>query len=104
MPYIKDLIVRFIKWEIATSAVNIVFGIVLGVVGIFIANRIWKNRSNYRYFGDMDEGVTWAFIGGIVCAIAGAIIVACNIHAMVEAIFLPETTIYDYVTNLINTK
>lgn len=103
-PYINDLIVRFIKWEIATSTVNIAFGIVMGVVGIFIANRIWKNRSNYSYFGDVDEGVTWAFIAGIVCAIAGIIIVACNSHAIAEAIFLPEKTIYNYVTNLINTK
>ena len=104
MTYLNDLIDRFIKWEIATSTVNIVLGIVIGIVGGCMTKNIWKNRNNHTYFGDMDEGITWAFIGGIACIVAGVLVVALNCDAIVEAIFLPEMTIYNYVTNLINTK
>ena len=101
MPYLNGLVDRFIKWEIATSIFWIAFGVVFSVVGLCGLTYIWKHRSNYRYFGDLDEGVTWGCVGSVTSLMIGVAIVLFNCESLFEAMYLPEIAIYDYVQDLI---
>ena len=101
MPYLNDLVARFIKLEIATSILEIVIGITMSVFGIYMIKRIWKNRDDYAYFGDLEEGITWGFISAIVCAIIGILLILCNCYHIAETILLPEIVIYNHVQNFL---
>ena len=50
VPYLKELMTRFITWEIATSIIWIVLGVVMTVIGIIYVRYIWKRRNEYEFF------------------------------------------------------
>mgnify|MGYP003300604314 CR=1 FL=1 len=97
MPYIKELMARFINWEIATSIIWIVLGVVITIIGITSIKHIWKQKDEYNYFGDPDEGITWLFGASIVLVVIGVLISINQCFDIVEAIYLPEKTIYDFI-------
>ena len=102
MPYLNGLVDRFIKWEIATSIFGMAIGIVLTVVGICGLKYVWKNKHEYPYFGDLDEGITWGVIGLIVALVVGVLVFMFECYDLIELIYLPEKAIYDYVQGLVD--
>ena len=101
MPYLNDLVDRFIKWEIARSIFGVAISIVLIVVGICGIKYVWKNKHKYRYFGDLDEGITWVMIGAVLALVIGVLAFLFTCAELIEVIYLPEIAIYDYVQDLI---
>lgn len=97
MPYIKELMARFINWEIATSIIWIVLGVVMIIIGITSTRYIWRRKDEYNYFGDPDEGITWGFIVSIALVVIGVLVSISQCFDIVEAIYLPEKTIYDFI-------
>lgn len=102
MPYLNELMDRFIQWEISTSIIWGLIGIVFFVLGIFIAKFAWKNRNDY--FGDPDEWQSWLFIAGGIMTITGVAVFMTQCFDICEAVFLPEKVIYDYISGLIASK
>ena len=102
VPYLKELMTRFITWEIATSIIWIVLGVVMTVIGIIYVRYIWKRRNEYEFFGDFDEGITWLFVGFLALAVIGVFVVVFQCFNIVQAIYMPEMTIYQYINNLIS--
>lgn len=98
LPYVKELMTRFINWEIATSIIWIVLGVVMTIIGISTTRHIWKRRDTYDYFGDCDEGITWGFIASIVLVAIGVMVILPQCFDIVEAIYLPEKTVYDFIS------
>ena len=101
IPYLKELSTRIISWEIATSILWIVIGVVMTIIGIIGATYIWKQKDEYTYFGDMDEGITWFFIASIMLAGVGVLCVLFQCFDIVEAIYLPEKIFYDLLQQYI---
>ena len=95
MPYLEELMRRFITWEIATSIIWIVLGVVMTSLGGALARHIWKNRDSYDYFGDPDEGITWLFILCLVLLVAGIPVVITQCFDICRAVYLPEDTYQD---------
>ncbi len=104
MPYLEELMKRFIQWEIVTSTVWVVIGIVLFICGLYCTKSIWKSRGNYRYFGDLDEGITWRFIISMVATFFGVFILLVQCFDICEAVCIPEKTIYEYIRYLISSS
>lgn len=102
MPYIEDLANRFIQWVVTTSCIWLVVGIAMIVTGTAFATNIWRKRDNYCYFGDIDDSMTVLFVLNIFSVIVGAIIVAVQGADIIQAIYLPEATIYSYIQDLID--
>ena len=98
LPYVKELMARFINWEIATSIIWIVVGVIMAIIGISTTRHIWKRRDTYDYFGDPDEGITWGFFASIVLTAIGVLIILPQCFDIVEAIYLPEKTVYDFIS------
>lgn len=97
LPYIKELMARFINWEIAVSIIWIVLGVVMIIIGTTSTRYIWKRKDKYDYFGDPDEGITWGFIVSIALVVIGVLVSLVQCFDIVEAIYLPEKTIYDFI-------
>lgn len=107
MPYLRDLISRFIKYEEMTSVVWIVVALV-GIIGCSIgilvirkyANKVLKEDS----YSDWDVGkwvMTLIFIMVIVCLI---ICVICQTLDIITCHTIPEKMIYEYLNSLLSSN
>jgi hypothetical protein len=89
MPYIKELMSRFIGWEIATSIIWIVIGIIMMIVGIGVTWHMCKCDKIYDY-GEV-------FVTSVALVAIGVVIIVVQCFDITEAIYLPEKTIYDFI-------
>ena len=97
IPYLEELCDRFINWQITTSVVWSVLGIVALIFGVISVIRIWKRKDSYRYFGDPDEGITWLFIGALALVVLGIIVIMVQCFDICRCLYMPELEIYNYI-------
>ena len=101
MPYLQELMSRFIKYKIATNVMWLVVGIVLFIISIILFKKIqkWRKSENYhkdRY--DDDEMLYILGILGISCIIITAIaIIIYYTNGILQDIFVPELTVIKYL-------
>lgn len=99
MPYIKELFERFIKFEIGTSifyiALSIFVCIVVGIISL-------SSRKPAKEV-DCDENFLVSLVYVIstiavfVFSIAAIVVIGCQIYDIIQAIYLPEKTLYDFI-------
>ena len=93
VPYVTDLATRIITYEIWTSAA----WIVIAVIVFLIAWKMTKNLCKEDRFED-----AW-FSGWIIRIITGIIfftVIGFEVFDIIEAVALPEKTLYDFITRL----
>ena len=95
VPYATDLAARIITYEISTS----VAWIVIAAIVFLIA---WKMTKNMCKEDRFDEewllGWTIRIIMGVLCFVA----IGCQVFDIIEAVALPEKTLYDFITGLMS--
>lgn len=100
MPYLQELMSRFIKYKIATDVIWLVVGIVLFIISIILFKKIqkWKKSKNFNTSYSDDDLLYALGIFGIVCIISGAItIIICYTNGIIQNIFVPELTVIKYL-------
>lgn len=108
LPYLQDLMSRFITYKNCSAIIWIVISIIMIVLSIIIGIIICKKITNYyekadyyctsdRYYG---YGFTWFFVGIIILIFT--IVLFCNINGIFQNIYIPEATIIEYINNLAN--
>ena len=93
VPYVTDLATRIITYEIWTSAA----WIVIVAIVFLIALKMTKNLCKEDRFED-----EW-FSGWIIRIITGIIfftVIGFEVFDIIEALALPEKTLYDFITRL----
>ena len=93
IPYLTDLAARIITYEIWTSAA----WIVIVAIVFLIALKMTKNLCKEDRFED-----EW-FSGWIIRIITGIIfftVIGFEVFDIIEALALPEKTLYDFITRL----
>ena len=88
LPYLQELMTKFIKWEITTSWVWIIIGVVFLLFGIFLI--VYEICSGYMCDG---LGIVIGTILTVICVV----VISCQVFDIVEAICLPEKTIYEFI-------
>ena len=94
LPYAKDLIGKYVSYELATSVAYIVLWIVLSIIGMAIA------RWSYHKADDEDLYIPLFIISGFCAA---AIVLTCIIVGFVQTmdiikcIAFPEKVIIDWL-------
>ena len=94
VPYIQELVGRFIKWEIGTSILWIVLGLFFIILNGVLIKPVFNKIKNASYDEDM-----WIFliVVNIVLFIVGFIIVFCQGFDIIKTIYLPELKLYEYI-------
>ena len=95
MPYLTDLAARIITYEIWTSAAWIVIAAIL----FLIAWKMTKRDCKADTFDD-----EW-FLGLFVRILIGVfcfITIVFQVFDIIEAVALPEKTLYDFITGLMS--
>ena len=93
VPYVTDLAARIITYEIWTSAA----WIVIAAIVFLIAWKMTKNMCKEDRFED--EWLSGWIIRIIIGIICFAVIVF-EVFDIIEAVALPEKTLYDFITGL----
>ncbi len=93
VPYVTDLATRIITYEIWTSAA----WIIIAAIVFLIALKMTKNLCKEDRFED-----EW-FSGWSIRIITGIIfftVIGFEVFDIIEALALPEKTLYDFITRL----
>lgn len=95
VPYATDLAARIITYEISTS----VAWIIIAAIVFLIA---WKMTKNLCKVDAFDDG--W-FLGWAIRIVAGILCfgeIGFEVFDIIEAVALPEKTLYDFITGLMS--
>ena len=99
LPYLQELVTRFIHWEVATSIIWMVFAIFVIVSSSIILKKAINIIKRDDYYG---EGWFFGLIISIICLVIGIIVFLCQSFDIAKVVFLPELKIYEYINGLIN--
>lgn len=103
IPYLEQLCGKYVNYEIATSVIWLLFGVMCIIFGkiLFKKIRYYFDKSN-----DMDEsnGYTWGCIGATigfgVLTIIGVIVVMIQVFDIVTCFTFPEKIIIEELKSI----
>ena len=103
IPYLQDLMKRFICYQNITACIWIIICIAMVIVGIVVIKFInkWRKSDSFDKGYSSDDDFL-AFMGYIfsICMIAiGIGLLIGNMIGIVENICMPEMVVYEYITN-----
>ena len=107
LPYLQDLMSRFIAYKnisaimwIVVSIIFIILSITLGVIICKKIKNYYNDKQDYAWESDRNfgYGLTW-FCAGIII-LAFIIILFCNINGIFKNVYLPEATVVEYINSL----
>ena len=107
MPYLQELCGKYIRYEIATSIVWLIAGIILLIVAIITARCAKKisntaKQSSRGYTTDDEEwNIIICVAATIVCTGVGIGLVLSNTFEIITCLTFPEKVIFEYVQTLL---
>lgn len=101
LPYLQDLMTRFIAYENAitiTWIVLFVILIILSTIGIKKLKK-WSKSDKFDEYGDDGLIFSLSILGLVLLIIISSFVLIDNIHGLYQNIFIPELTIVEYLQN-----
>ena len=104
IPYLQELLKRFICYRNITACVWIIISIAMtisGVVMIRFLNK-WIKSDNYDkdYCSDDDMLAAMGYIFSISIIAVGIGLIIGNMFEIVKNVCMPEMVVYEYITNI----
>ena len=106
IPYLEQLCGKYVNYEIATSVVWLIFGIIIGIAGFVPYKYVNKNKdfgvTKYEKIGNdyFFRGLTYC---GIICVFVISIsIIMYQIFEIVTCFTFPEKIIIEELKGIIN--
>ena len=91
IPYLQTLAEKLVRFEINTSIMWLVVGVVVLTVGVWIFVKDIK---------DWDSGV---FILGAILIIVAGIVCCCQVYDIIKCVSFPELYVFEYIKHALNT-
>ena len=91
LPYLQTLAEKLVRFEINTSIMWLVVGVVVLTVGVWIFVKDIK---------DWDSGV---FILGAILIIVAGIVCCCQVYDIIKCVSFPELYVFEYIKHALNT-
>ena len=85
LPYLQTLAEKLVRFEINTSIMWLVVGVVVLTVGVWIFVKDIK---------DWDSGV---FILGAILIIVAGIVCCCQVYDIIKCVSFPELYVFEYI-------
>lgn len=102
LPYLQDLMNRFIGYKNVVAIVWIIISIIMLGLSVFGLVKLikWRKSDKYDTSFCSDDGLIFGLIFAaiITLIIVFIIILACNTQGLIQNIFIPELSILDYIT------
>lgn len=102
MPYLETLAQKYINWEIATSCIWMVLGIVLLAAGWFVFKLTKKKCENedWDFWFDVQPVLCAIFI--VVAVFTALPIITTQAFDIAKCICIPELQIYQFISDLMD--
>ena len=91
LPYLQTLAEKLVRFEINTSIMGLVVGVVVLTVGVWIFVKDIKG---------WDSGV---FILGAILIIVAGIVCCCQVYDIIKCVSFPELYVFEYIKHALNT-
>ena len=91
LPYLQTLAEKLVRFEINTS----IMGLIVGVVVLTV--RVWIFVKDIK---DWDSGV---FILGVILIIVAGIVCCCQVYDIIKCVSFPELYVFEYIKHALNT-
>lgn len=104
IPYLQELLKRFICYRNITACVWIIISIAItisGVVMIRFLNK-WRKSDNYDkdYCNDDDMLAGMGYIFSICIIAVGIGLIIGNMFGIIKNVCIPEMVVYEYIKNI----
>lgn len=93
MPYLQDLVGRFTSYEIATSIMWMIVGLIFLLAGIIFSFKIVKSKNS-----DIHALILFS----VILAVIGIVIIMCQISDIITCCTIPEKMIFEYLNRLLS--
>ena len=106
VPYLQDLMTRFIKLQNAESVIWMIFSVIALIISIILIYKsvktIRKNLKEDEYYDIWLDGVTYIvfILTFSFIALIFLIVLMENIFDIVQNIYTPELTVIEYIKNI----
>lgn len=104
IPYLQELLKRFICYRNITACVWIIISIAMTIGGIVVFKFLnkWKKSDNYNksYGSEDDLLVVLGYIFSTCIIALGIVLIVGNMLGIVENICMPEMVVYEYIKNI----
>ena len=104
IPYIQELMTRYIHYKISMDIVGIVVGIMLIIATIVL---IKLDIYAHTKFEESDgDSIGWAvmfyfsIVAQTLMGLIGITVIGTGVCDLIQNIFVPEITVYEYITGL----
>lgn len=99
IPYLNQLCGKYINYEMATSIVWMIFGLLLFLAGIVCYRIVYKNKEwgvdQYEYISDDCSGRILLYVCVILIIVTSMIVVGTQIFDIITCVTFPEKIIID---------
>ena len=101
IPYLQELLKRFICYRNITACVWIILSIAMTISGVVMFRSLNKWRKSDDY-GDYDDDmlVELGYIFSICTIAVGIGLIIGNMFGIVKNVCMPEMVVYEYITNI----
>lgn len=103
LPYLQELITRFIAYKNVVAIVWIIISIIMLGLSVFGLVKLikWRKSDKYDTSFHSDDGLIFGLIFAaiIILIIVFIIILVCNTQGLMQNLFIPELSILDYISN-----
>ena len=101
IPYLQELLKRFICYRNITACVWIILSIAMTIsgVGMIRALNEWRKSDDY---GDYDDDMLAAlgYIFSVFIIALGIGLIIGNMFGIIKNVCMPEMVVYEYITNI----
>ncbi len=97
MPYVQDLVSRYIAYNNLIAIVQIAISVILITVGIVCIVKLIKWTKKDEYYDE--ELFCWGIAGSLFIIALGIGLTIGNTMGIIQNICMPEMTILDYIRN-----
>lgn len=103
IPYLQELLKRFICYQNITACVWITISIVMIIVGVVMIKFLnkWRKSDNYDTGYDDDEALAMlGYLFSILIIALGIGLIIGNTLGIAKNICMPEMVVYEYIKNI----
>lgn len=104
IPYLTQLGTKYVNYEMVTSIVYMILGVIFGVIGIVLWRKLYKNKEfgveRKSYCGD-DYGVRFfSYFGLSILCLISYMIITTQIFDIVKCCTFPEMIIIEELKSI----
>ena len=101
IPYLQELLKRFICYRNITACVWIILSIAMTISGVGMIRFLneWRKSDDYDDYND-DMLALLGYIFSVFIIALGIGLIIGNVFGIIKNVCMPEMAIYEYITNI----